>query len=130
MVQKTPQGDKVVAEHNGFQSNTTNNRMELLAVIAALKALKAADGASRRAVVHTDSQYVQKGITDWIHKWKRNSWRTSSKQPVKNQDLWVELDGLAGELPLDWRWVKGHAGHKYNERCDELTQQAIHACRA
>jgi ribonuclease HI len=130
MVQKTPQGDHVVAEQNGFLHGTTNNRMELLAVISALKALKLAYGASRRAIVYTDSQYVQKGITEWIHAWKRNSWHTSGKQPVKNQDLWVELDGLAGELPLEWRWVKGHAGDTYNERCDELTRQAIHACRS
>jgi ribonuclease HI len=125
MVQKTFQGDTVVAEARGGEKHTTNNRMELLAVISALKALKTKNGLPRQAVVHTDSQYVQKGISEWIHKWKRNSWRTSDKQPVKNQDLWMELDALARELSLNWEWIKGHAGNLYNERCDGLTQKAI-----
>ncbi|MDR0599320.1 MAG: ribonuclease HI [Treponema sp.] len=125
LVQKTFQGETVVAEEKGAEPDTTNNRMELLAVISALKALKAARRLPRQAVVHTDSQYVQKGITGWIHTWKRNSWRTSGKQPVKNQDLWRELDALAGDLSLTWEWVKGHAGNLYNERCDALTQEAI-----
>jgi ribonuclease HI len=68
---------------------------------------------------------VQKGITQWIEKWKRNSWKTSDKQPVKNQDLWMELDSVTLGLPLDWRWVKGHAGNKYNERCDSMVQSVI-----
>jgi ribonuclease HI len=127
MVQKTFQGDAVLAEDRGAEKNTTNNRMELQAVISAVKALKAEAGAPRQAVVHTDSQYVQKGITEWIRSWKRNSWRTSDKKPVKNQDLWMELDALAGELSLKWEWVRGHAGNTYNERCDGMVQDAIRA---
>jgi len=125
MVQKTYQGDEVLAERRGSEEHTTNNRMELMAVISALKALKNKKDLPRQAVVHTDSQYVQKGITEWIHKWKQNSWKTSDKKPVKNQDLWLMLDALAGELSIKWMWVKGHAGNVYNERCDDLTQKAI-----
>jgi ribonuclease HI len=124
MVQRDDQGERVLAEERGAENATTNNRMELLAVISALKALCGIDGAGE-AVIHTDSQYVQKGITGWIHNWKRNSWRTSDKKPVKNQDLWMELDVLAGRLSLSWKWIKGHAGNLYNERCDALVQQAI-----
>jgi ribonuclease HI len=83
------------------------------------------DNAPRNVAVYTDSQYVQKGITDWIRKWKLNAWRTSDKKPVKNQDLWMKLDALAGEFSLEWVWVRGHAGIDYNERCDRMTQQAI-----
>jgi len=125
MVQKTYQGEVVVAEKRGAEANTTNNRMELMAVISALKALKQKKDLPRQAVVCTDSQYVQKGITEWIHKWKQNSWHTSDKKPVKNQDLWLLLDKLAEELTITWKWVKGHAGNHYNERCDQLTQKAI-----
>ena len=129
MVLKTFQGDTVIAEALGAEAETTNNRMELLAVISALKAVKTLElpqgDLPRQMVVHTDSQYVQRGITGWIHTWKRNSWRTSDKKPVKNQDLWMELDSLAGGLALSWEWVKGHAGNRYNERCDALTQEAI-----
>jgi ribonuclease HI len=75
--------------------------------------------------VYTDSQYVQKGITEWISNWKRNSWRTSDRKPVKNQDLWVEIDSLAGEFSLVWEWVRGHSGIEYNELCDRMTQEAI-----
>jgi ribonuclease HI len=123
MVVKTFQGEKVIDEKWGAEKNTTNNRMELMAVISARKALK--NSGPRRAVVCTDSQYVQKGITEWIKNWKKNSWRTSDKKPVKNQDLWEELDALAGKLPLGWEWVRGHAGNEYNERCDRMTQEAI-----
>ena len=116
----------LLAEKWGAEKNTTNNRMELIAVIEALRALKNLEGVpSRQAVVYTDSQYVQKGITEWIRKWKLNSWRTSDKKPVKNRDLWMELDTLAAELPLGWEWVRGHAGIDYNERCDRMTQEAI-----
>ena len=125
MVQKTFQGDSVVAEEWGGEQNTTNNRMELLAVISALNALKGKPELPRQTTVYTDSQYVQKGITEWIRKWKQNSWRTSDKKPVKNKELWLELDALAGEFPITWAWVKGHAGNKYNERCDILAQKAI-----
>ncbi|GHV86045.1 ribonuclease H [Spirochaetia bacterium] len=130
MVQKTFQGDTIVAEAKGSEQNTTNNRMELMAVISALRAFKAlgqTGGFAREAVVRTDSQYVQKGITEWIKNWKRNSWRTSDKKPVKNKDLWLELDTLAGSLALNWEWVKGHAGNTYNERCDRMTGEAISA---
>jgi len=138
MVQKTFQGSQVVAKNMGAEKETTNNRMELTAVIEALRAFKTMSGSSeanmpretslevpRQAALYTDSQYVQKGITEWIRNWKRNSWRTSDKKPVKNQDLWKELDSLAEELPIRWEWVKGHAGNEYNELCDEMTQQAI-----
>ena len=123
-------GGKILAQEQGAEKNTTNNRMELTAVIEALRAFKTMnnvlqDSIPRKAAVCTDSQYVQKGITGWIHNWKRNSWRTSDKKPVKNQDLWVELDSLAGELPLVWEWVQGHSGIDYNEQCDRMTQEAI-----
>ncbi|MCL2196069.1 MAG: ribonuclease HI [Treponema sp.] len=130
MVQQTSQGNEVIAEDKGGDKDTTNNRMELTAVIMALRALKtmrASPDASipRQALVITDSQYVQKGITDWIKTWKRNSWRTSDKSPVKNKELWTELDSLASEFPLQWEWVKGHAGNEFNEKCDAMTQTAI-----
>jgi len=125
MVLDTFNGSQIAAQSKGGEENTTNNRMELTAVIMALRALKADGNMPRAAFVLTDSQYVQKGITEWIHNWKRNSWRTSDKKPVKNQDLWMELDALAGELPVQWEWVKGHAGNEYNELCDAMTQEAI-----
>ena len=127
MALKTFQGEKIIGEASGSEKNTTNNRMELTAVISSLKALKSLAGVPRRALVCTDSQYVQKGITEWIKKWKKNAWRTSDKKPVKNQDLWMELDALAGELSLDWEWVKGHAGNSLNERCDRMVQEAVGA---
>ena len=105
----------------GGEDATTNNRMELTAVIRALEALK------RPSVVrvHTDSQYVQKGISAWIHNWKRNGWRTADKKPVKNADLWQALDALAGTHEVSWFWVKGHAGHPGNERADRLANRGI-----
>ena len=124
MVLDTFQGRTIAAQNKGAEKDTTNNRMELTAVISALRALKAMD-LPRKAVVITDSQYVQKGITEWIRVWKRNSWRTSDKKPVKNQDLWMELDSLAGEFSITWEWVRGHAGNEYNELCDSMTQEAI-----
>jgi ribonuclease HI len=120
----TFQGDQILAQNKGAQKDTTNNKMELTAVIEALRELKRKD-APRNAVVYTDSQYVQKGISEWIKTWKRNSWRTSDKKPVKNQELWVELDSLACEFSISWEWVKGHAGNEYNEMCDQMTQEAI-----
>ena len=123
-VLKTFQGEKIIAQNMGVQEETTNNRMELSAVIEALRALRTMD-VPRRAVLYTDSQYVQKGITQWIHIWKRNSWRTSDKKPVKNQELWMGLDSAASEFSIRWEWVKGHAGNKYNELCDRMTQEAI-----
>ena len=105
----------------GGERETTNNRMELTAVIRALEALK------RRCTVrlYTDSQYVQKGISQWIHDWKRRGWRTADKKPVKNEDLWRRLDELAGGHDIEWHWVRGHAGHPENERADALANRAI-----
>ncbi|MDR2239148.1 MAG: ribonuclease HI [Zoogloeaceae bacterium] len=105
----------------GGEPLTTNNRMELTAVIRALEALK----RPVHARVHTDSQYVQKGISEWIHDWKRRGWRTAAKQPVKNAELWRELDALAARHRVEWRWVKGHAGHVDNERADALARRGI-----
>ena len=96
-----------------------------MAVISSLKALKTMSARVQQAAVYTDSQYVQKGISQWIHNWKKNSWKTSSKQPVKNREMWMELDALAAGLALRWEWVKGHAGIDLNERCDSMTQTAI-----
>jgi ribonuclease HI len=109
----------------GGEANTTNNRMELTAVIEALAALK----RECAAVVYTDSSYVQKGISEWIHGWKRNGWKTADKKPVKNADLWLKLDGLAAQHRIDWRWVKGHAGHPENERADALANLGVELVR-
>lgn len=105
----------------GGEPETTNNRMELTAVIRALEALT----RPVKARVHTDSTYVQQGITKWIHGWKKNGWRTSAKEPVKNEDLWRALDAAAARHELEWHWVKGHAGHAENERADELANRGI-----
>ncbi|MDX3772747.1 ribonuclease HI [Chromatiaceae bacterium AAb-1] len=99
---------------------TTNNRMELLAAIVALESLKKPCVAD----LTTDSQYVRLGITQWLAGWKRNNWKTSQKEPVKNQDLWQRLDLASQKHQVRWHWVKGHAGHPENERCDELARQA------
>ena len=105
----------------GGEAATTNNRMELTAVIRALEALKRAS----RVRLYTDSQYVQKGISQWIHDWKRRGWRTADKKPVKNADLWRRLDELAAQHDIEWHWVKGHAGHVENERADRLANKGI-----
>lgn len=122
---QTLQDKKIILQNKGAEKNTTNNRMELTAVIEALRALKAMKDMPRRIAVYTDSQYVQKGISEWILTWKRNSWRTSDKKPVKNQELWMELDSLASEFLINWEWVKGHDGNEFNEMCDSMTQEAI-----
>ncbi|MDO8347624.1 MAG: ribonuclease HI [Rugosibacter sp.] len=109
----------------GGEPHTTNNRMEMLAVIEALKALSRPVGAR----VHTDSQYVQKGISEWIHGWKRRGWKTANKEPVKNEDLWRELDRLAGGHRIEWVWVRGHAGHPENERADVLARRGVDLVR-
>lgn len=109
----------------GGEAATTNNRMELTAVIRALEALK----RPVHARVHTDSQYVQKGISEWIHSWKKRGWRTADKQPVKNADLWRELDALAARHEIEWRWVRGHAGHVENERADQLARRGVETTR-
>lgn len=105
----------------GGEKNTTNNRMELMAVIRGLQALK------RRCAVDvtTDSQYVKNGITQWIHNWKRNGWRTAAKKPVKNDDLWRQLDEAVARHDVSWHWVKGHSGHPENERADALANRGI-----
>jgi len=110
----------------GGEANTTNNRMELMAVIQALRALT----RSCHAVVYTDSAYVQKGISEWIHGWKRNGWKTADRKPVKNADLWVLLDDLARQHHVDWQWVKGHAGHPENERADLLANRGVESILA
>ena len=125
MVLKTFQGEKVIAKGKGAEKDTTNNRMELMAAIAALRKLRTMRSVPRLYTIYTDSQYLQLGITEWIAKWKKKNWRTSDKAPVKNQDLWKELDALAAELVPDWEWVEGHAGNKWNEHCDRMTHEAI-----
>ena len=105
----------------GGEPDTTNNRMELTAAIEALSALK----RPCQVELHTDSQYLRLGITQWIKNWKRNGWRTADRKPVKNADLWQALDGLIGEHKIDWRWVRGHAGHDLNERADELARKGM-----
>lgn len=105
----------------GGEHNTTNNRMELMAAIKALQALTRAS----RVVLTTDSQYVRKGITEWMTNWKKNGWKTAAKKPVKNADLWRELDSLAGQHHVDWHWVKGHSGHAENEEADALANLGI-----
>jgi ribonuclease HI len=105
----------------GGEAATTNNRMELTAVIRALEALK----RSSQVRLYTDSQYVQKGISVWIHSWKRRGWKTADKQPVKNEDLWRRLEELAAQHEVEWHWVRGHAGHPENERADELANKGI-----
>ena len=105
----------------GGDPATTNNRMEMTAVIEALQSLK----RPCRVTVYTDSQYVQKGITEWIASWKRRGWRTASKDPVKNVDLWKRLDELAAGHRISWHWVRGHDGHVENERADELANRGV-----
>ena len=111
---------------SGGNPDTTNNRMEMTAVISALKDVRSWEAwAGRPLAIYTDSQYVKNGITQWIHGWIRNGWMTASKKPVKNQELWKELHALVQGLPLEWHWVKGHAGNKYNEMCDALVKQEM-----
>jgi ribonuclease HI len=107
----------------GGESNTTNNRMELLAVIKALLAIPAENDIT----IYTDSTYVQKGISEWIVNWKRNGWKSSNKKPVKNQDLWIKLDTLNNSHSVKWEWVKGHAGQTENERADYLANLGVNS---
>lgn len=107
----------------GGEPVTTNNRMELRGVIEALRLLT----RECEVVVYTDSSYVQKGISEWIHGWKRNGWRTSDKKPVKNDDLWRQLDELVAKHQIEFRWVKGHAGNEGNERADVLANRGVEA---
>lgn len=108
-------------ELSGAEAATTNNRMELTAVIRALEALK----RSSALIIHTDSEYVRRGITEWIEGWKARGWKTADKKPVKNQDLWERLDALSRQHDIEWRWVKGHSGVPGNERVDQLANAAI-----
>lgn len=110
-------------ELSGAEAETTNNRMELLAVIRALEALK----RPVHARVYTDSEYVRRGITEWLANWKARGWKTSDRKPVKNQDLWQQLDAAVERHQVDWRWVPGHAGVPGNERVDLLARRAIEA---
>lgn len=113
----------VKREIYGGESNTTNNRMELMAVIRALELLKEQNDIT----VFTDSTYVQKGISEWIINWKRNGWKSSNKKSVKNKDLWVELDNLNDLMSVKWQWIKGHAGHSGNERADYLANLGVNS---
>ena len=108
------------AERSGGERDTTNNRMELMAVIRALTA------AHRHSEIelHTDSQYVKNGMQSWLKNWKKNNWHTANNKPVKNQDLWMQLDALSGAIKIHWHWVRGHNGDEMNERCDELARTA------
>ncbi len=111
----------VERELQGGEAETTNNRMEMLAAINALEAMK----RPVKIVIHTDSTYLRDGITKWIHSWKQRGWRTANKKPVKNVDLWQRLEAAIAEHDVEWRWVKGHAGHPENERADALAREAI-----
>ena len=117
------EGDAVVKtrELNGGEADTTNNRMELLAAISALEALK----RDTEITVVTDSAYVKNGVSQWIHGWKRNGWKTADKKPVKNVDLWQRLDEARARHRVTWEWIKGHAGHPENERADELARAGM-----
>lgn len=109
----------------GGMKDTTNNRMELMAAIEALKQLK----SPCQVILYTDSTYVKNGITHWIEGWKRNGWKNSQKKPVKNADLWQELDQLTNQHHTDWRWVKGHSGDVYNEKADQLANEGMDSIR-
>ncbi|MFQ5774709.1 MAG: ribonuclease HI [Kiloniellaceae bacterium] len=115
----------VEKELSGAEAMTTNNRMEMMAAIAALEALK----RPSRVRLHTDSVYLKEGITNWIHAWKARGWKTAGKKPVKNIDLWRRLEAALARHEVRWVWVKGHAGHPENERADRLARQAIAAVR-
>lgn len=105
----------------GAEANTTNNRMELMAAIQALEMLN----RECRVILTTDSEYVRKGITEWLSNWKKRGWKTASRQPVKNKDLWQRLDNAAAQHNVEWHWVRGHTGHPENERADQLANQGI-----
>jgi len=106
---------------SGKEKNTTNNRMEILAAIMALKKIK----SNSQITIYTDSTYVKNGITEWMFNWKKNDWKTARKKPVKNKDLWIKLDKLCEKNKVSWKWVKGHATNKYNNLADQLATSAI-----
>ncbi|KGE70664.1 ribonuclease HI [Spirochaeta lutea] len=118
-----------ITENYGAEPQTTNNKMELTAVIEALRFIRAQGKEDSEIIITTDSQYVKNGITTWIHSWKKNGWRTAAKQPVKNRELWEALDALAEGITISWRWVKGHSGNPMNERCDELVHVGINSLK-
>jgi ribonuclease HI len=113
-------------ELSGYEPATTNNRMELRAAVEGLGALAEPSDVD----LHTDSQYLRNGMAEWLARWKRNGWRTADKKPVKNTDLWQTLDALARRHSVRWHWVRGHAGHPENERCDVLANEAIRRGRS
>lgn len=118
-------GKRIAHEAAGGAPHTTNNQMELDAVIHGLTWISQSRDTDEAVTVRTDSQYVRNGITNWIHTWMRNGWRTASRSPVKNRERWQTLHELASRLSVNWEWVRGHAGDELNERCDALVQQAI-----
>ncbi len=122
------QGDHRL-QGSGGEEATTNNRMELTAVIEALKRVLA-EGPDPELDLYTDSRYVQQGITNWIRKWEKNGWRSSTREPVKNQDLWRELRRLSASEKIRWHWLAGHRGHQYNEECDRMVQEEIRRRRS
>jgi ribonuclease HI len=117
------EGGRILRERelNGGEAQTTNNRMELMAAISALEALK----KPSKLTIVTDSNYVKDGITKWIHGWKKNGWRNSAKKPVKNAELWQRLDEATRRHDITWEWIRGHTGHPENERADELARQGM-----
>jgi ribonuclease HI len=120
---RATQGDEILKEKelSGGEPNTTNNQMELMAAISALESLT----RPSQITIVTDSTYVKNGVTQWIHGWKRNGWKTAAKKPVKNADLWQRLDAAQSRHSVTWEWVKGHAGHPENERADELARAGM-----
>ena len=123
VLMRAMEGDRIVRERelNGGEAQTTNNRMELMAAISALEALK----KPSKLTIVTDSNYVKDGITKWIHGWKRNGWRNAAKKPVKNAELWQRLDNATHQHDITWEWIRGHTGHPENERADELARQGM-----
>ena len=119
-------GEESRREISGYEPATTNNRMELRAAVEALRTLP----EPSEVALHTDSQYLRNGMAEWLARWKRNGWRTADKKPVKNVDLWQELDALASQHRVQWHWVRGHDGQPENERCDALANEAIRRARA
>lgn len=113
--------DTFESDLSGGEAQTTNNRMEMMAAVEGLKALP----LRCQVILHTDSMYLKDGVTLWMKNWKRNGWRTADKKPVKNQDIWQELDALLTKHEIEWKWVKGHAGHPENERADTLARSGI-----
>ena len=113
--------DKKQNNISGNEKNTTNNRMELMAPIMALKKIK----PKSEVIIFTDSTYVKNGITEWIKKWEKNDWKNANKKPVKNKDLWIKLNDLSKKYKIDWKWIKGHSNNEYNDLADDLATRAI-----